>query len=80
MVKNALKLKKIIEHRFEDSKTAKVEENGSNRVDSGEFLKRKSRYNLLRGCALLSKLESSLQVGSFQRSENVQLVVTSNVK
>ena len=54
--------------------------NGSNRVGNRKFLKRKSRNNLLRGCALLSKLESSLQVESFTRSENVQLVVATNVK
>ena len=77
---NALKLKKTIELRFENSKTAKVGENGSNRVGNRKFLKRKSRNNLLRGCALLSKLESSLQVESFTRSENVQLVVATNVK
>ena len=80
MVQNALKLKKIIELWFENSKTAKVEENGSNRVGNREFLTRKSRNNLLRGCALLSKLESSLQVESFTRSENVQLVVATNAK
>jgi len=77
---NALKLKKMIELRFENSKTAKVEENGSNWVGNREFLTRKSSNNLLRGCALLSKLESSLQVESFTRSENVQLVVATNVK
>ena len=77
---NALKLKKMIELRFENSKTAKIEENGSNRVGNREFLTRKSRNNLLRGCALLSKLESSLQVESFTRSENVQLVVATNAK
>ena len=74
MGENALKLKKMIELRFENSKTAKIEENGSNRVGNREFLTRKSRNNLLRGCALLSKLESSLQVESFTRSENVQLL------
>ena len=80
MGENALKLKKMIELRFENSKTAKVEENGSNWVGNREFLTRKSSNNLLRGCALLSKLESSLQVESFTRSENVQLVVATNVK
>ena len=79
---NALKLKKFktIELRFENSKTAKVGENGSIRVGNRKFLKRKSRNNLLRSCALLSKLESSLQVESFSRSENVQLVVATNGK
>ena len=80
MVQNALKLKKIIELQFENSKTAKVEENGSNWVGNREFLKSKSRNNLLRGCALLLKLESSLQVESFLCSENMQLVVVTNVK
>ena len=71
---NAMKLKKLIEVRFKNSKTAKVEENGYSGVGNREFLKRKSRNDLLRGCALLSKLESSLHVERFLRSKNVQLV------
>ena len=47
---NTLKLEKIIEVWFENSKTAKVEENGSNWVDNREFLKQKSRNNLERLC------------------------------
>ena len=72
--------RKIIEVRFWKFKDCESWRNESNRVDSREFLKRKSRNNLLRGCALLSKLESSLQVESFTRSENMQLVVATNVK